>query len=126
MALDPQCRAFIDMIEASGGRPLHELTPEEARGMSLSDLGVPVEPVAKIEDRMIPGDAGSIPVRVYTPTLDQVLPALIHFRGGGWVLGSLDSPDRECRTIANQAGCVVITVGYRLSPEHKFPAAAED
>ena len=126
MALDPQCREFLDKLAAGGGKQLHEMTPEEARALDLTEFGVPLEEIARVENRAIPGPAGPIPVRIYTPVLDKTLPALVYFHGGGFVVCGLDSHDRECRTLANQSGCVVIAVDYRLAPEHKFPAAHDD
>jgi acetyl esterase len=75
---------------------------------------------------VIPGPGGEIPVRIYRPSDDDRLPALVYFHGGGWVLGNLDSHDATCRLLTNGAQCVVISVDYRLAPEHKFPAAADD
>jgi len=129
MPLHPQCKAFLDIIASGGGPPLEQLPVDQARqvGAGLIQLGGPEEPVARIDDRVVPGPGGPIPVRVYRPvaTTDR-LPALMFFHGGGWVLGNLDSHDRQCRTLANASGCVVVAVDYRLAPEHKFPAAPED
>ena len=84
------------------------------------------EQVALIEDRTIPGPAGDLPVRVYRPESADPLPALVYFHGGGWVIGDIESHDPICRTLANSANCVVVSVEYRLAPEAKFPAAADD
>ena len=127
MPLHPQCKAFLDQIAASGGRPLHELTPVEARANAMPpELGGPEQPVHQVVNRKVPGDGGLIPVRVYRPSAASPLPALIYFHGGGFVLGGLDMVDRTCRAMANASGCVVISVDYRLAPEHPFPAAADD
>jgi len=128
MALHPQCKTFLDQIAAGGGRPLHELSPAEARANAMPpELGGPEQPVHQVENRRIPGDGGLIPVRVYRPSAAAPLPALVFFHGGGFVLGGLDSTtDRTCRALANGSGCVVISVDYRLAPEHPFPAAADD
>ena len=91
----------------------------------MLDTGEP-EAVAKVENRTIPGPAGEIPVRVYTPEGSGPLPGLVYFHGGGFVLCSLDSHDGICRSLANAAGCVVVSVDYRLAPEHPYPAAPED
>lgn len=103
------------------------LTPEEARiSTDISMLaGVPEE-VAKVEETLIPGPAGEIPVRIYTPEGQGPFPALVYYHGGGWVIGNLDVVDVPCRQLANRTGCVVISVDYRLAPEHPFPAPAED
>src|SRR2546421_559964 len=109
MPLDPQCKAFLDQLAATPGPPLHEMTVEQARSMPLWDFGVPVEEVARVENRSVPGPSGPIPIRIYAPVEGRV-PALMYFHGGGWVIGDLNSHDRECRTLANQSGCAVIAV----------------
>jgi len=119
-------------MAAQGGKPLEESTPAEVRASraktadAMAELAGPEEPVARVEDRTIPGPGGPIPVRVYWPAAGKKLPALIYMHGGGWVFGTIGSVDRNCRVFANGANCVVINVDYRLAPEHKFPAAAED
>ena len=127
MALHPQCKAFLDMLAAAGGPPLEQLPLDEARKLpyQMIDAGGPEEPVAQVDTRVIPGPV-PIPIRVYRPTLDQDLPALVYFHGGGFVICNLDTHDRLCRNLANASGAVVVSVDYRLAPEHKFPAAAED
>jgi acetyl esterase len=127
MALHPQCKAFLDMLAAAGGPPLEQLPLDEARKLpyQMIDAGGPEEPVSQVDTRVIPGPV-PIPVRVYRPTLDQDLPALVYFHGGGFVICNLDTHDRLCRNLANASGSVVVSVDYRLAPEHKFPAAAED
>src|SRR5690606_19779561 len=82
----------------------------------------------KVEDRKIPGPGGDIPVRIYTPVAagGDALPVLVYFHGGGWVIGDLDTHDALCRSFANEAGCKVVAIDYRLAPEHRFPAAADD
>jgi len=76
----------------------------------------PEEPVAHVENRGIPGPQGDIPIRIYTPTGQSPFPILVFFHGGGWVLGDLDTCDAFCRSLANQVGCVVVSVDYRLAP----------
>jgi acetyl esterase len=122
MALHPQCKGFLDMIAAAGGPGLNELPLDEARKVpyQMIDLGGPEEPVAQVETRVIPGPV-QIPVRVYRPSLATDLPALMFFHGGGFVICNLDTHDRACRGLANASGCVVVSVDYRLAPEHKFP-----
>ncbi len=85
----------------------------------------PVPPVTA-EDRMIPGPAGDIPIRTYTPEGKGPFGALVYYHGGGWVLGNIAMTDLPCRMLARESGCVVVSVDYRLAPEHKFPAPAED
>jgi acetyl esterase len=128
MPLDPLAQAFLDQHEAAGFRPMCSLSVEEARRVSAEMFASapPGDPVAGVEDMRIPGAGGHIPVRVYTPTEQAPLPILVYFHGGGWVVGDLESQDADCRAIANAAGCIVVSVDYRLAPEHKFPAAADD
>jgi acetyl esterase len=128
MPLDPQCKAFLDMLAAGGGPPLEQLPVAEARKApaAMAPLGGPEEPVAHVENRTVPGPAQPIPVRIYRPSDAARLPALMFFHGGGFVLCDLDSHDRQCRALANASGCVVVAVDYRLAPEHPFPAAPED
>lgn len=128
MPLDPQAQAFLDQIAAIGGPSLTAVPVAEARQMMemLSQMRGAEVPVASALDRAIPGPAGDIPVRVYTPTGGGPFPLLVWFHGGGWVLGSLATHDGICRSLAAGAGCVVVSVDYRLAPEHRYPAAAED
>lgn len=128
MALDPIAEGFLGQMAAAGGPQLHEMSPEVARQTFsvFNTLGGEAQQVAKVENRTIPGPAGEIPVRIYTPEGTAPFPALLFFHGGGWVIGDLDVVDVPCRALAHQAECVVISVDYRLAPEHKFPAAAED
>jgi len=128
MALHPQCKAFLDILAASGGKPLEQLPLAEARTVprALIEFGGPEPQVARVEDRVIAGPAQPIPLRIYWPVLGERLPALLFFHGGGFVICDLDSHDRQCRGLANASGCVVVSVDYRLAPEHKFPAAPED
>lgn len=115
------------MLAAAGGPPLNVLPLEDARKVPyhMIEAGGPEEPVAQVEARVIPGVV-DVPVRVYRPTLDENLPGLVYFHGGGFVICNLDTHDRTCRSLANASGCVVVSVDYRLAPEHKFPAAVED
>ncbi|MBT2757635.1 alpha/beta hydrolase [Mesobacillus foraminis] len=127
MALDPQAKFILDQMEAMGGPAMHTLSPEEARlTTDFSALAGEPEAVAKVEDRKIPGPAGEIPIRIYTPEGEGPFPVLVYYHGGGWVIGNLETVDIPCRMLANQANCVVVSVDYRLAPEHKFPAAADD
>jgi acetyl esterase len=119
-------------MAAQGAKPIEESTPEEVRAgraanaEAMAALAGPEQLVARIEDRTIPGPGGPIPVRVYWPVVGRRLPALVYLHGGGWVFGNIGSVDRNCRVLANSVECVVVNVEYRLAPEHKYPAAAED
>ncbi len=129
MPLDPQIQAYLDQMAAMNMPPIHTMTPEQVRmgiAMQLAMENIEKEQVARVENRTIPGPAGEIPVRIYTPQGNGPFPALVFFHGGGWVICNLDTHDGICRGLANGAGCVVVSVDYRLAPEHKFPAAPED
>lgn len=128
MPLDPQARELLDQLAAVGAPPLHEMSVEEARLANGKLFAARAEPesVAAVNNRGIPGPAGDIPVRIYTPQGRGPFPVLLYFHGGGWVVGNLDTHDAQCRALTNAAGCVVVSVDYRLAPEHKFPAAVED
>ena len=130
MPVDPQIQQVIDALAASEFGPVHELTPSEARTQyewMVKARGIAPAPVGAVEDRTIPGTAGALPVRVYRPDIgDELLPAFVYFHGGGHVIGNLDTHDATARNLCNGAGCAVVSVDYRLAPEHKFPAAAED
>jgi acetyl esterase len=127
MPLDPQARLVLDQLAAGGAPDLSDLDPPAARAMfEAMRAPTPGEPVARIEDRSLPGPGGAIPVRVYAPASGEAPPVLVYFHGGGFVIGSLESHDNVCRTLANLGGFAVVSVDYRLAPEHKFPAAPED
>jgi acetyl esterase len=128
MPVDPQVQAYLDQMAALNAPAIHTLPPELVReGIRMQvEMFTSSEPIAHIENRIIPGPAGEIPVRVYTPAGSGPFPVLVFFHGGGWVICNLDTHDGLCRSLANGAGCVVVSVDYRLAPEHKFPAAPED
>jgi acetyl esterase len=127
--LDPNVRLLLEAIAAQGDPPLETLEPSEARRLaaeSLRPVAGTAEPVSSVEDLRIPGPEGDIPIRVYTPNVSAPRPAMVYFHGGGWVVCDLDTHDIVCRAIARRAGAVVVSVDYRLAPEHKFPAAVVD
>lgn len=134
---DPQMKLVLDDYHSLNPQPIPSLTPAEARTQPtlidaqnklLTDnrMSTKPEPVAGIDSKTVPGPTGDIPVRIYYPLGNGPFPAVVYFHGGGWVMGSLDEFDASCRALTNQARCVVISVDYRLAPEHKFPAATED
>jgi acetyl esterase len=127
MPLHPQMKAVLDLMTAAGP-PLHHLSPEEARKAILAMRATKGEPerVGKVEDRTFRGPAGDLPMRIYTPDGRGPFPVLVYFHGGGWVVGSVETVDASCRSLTNLAGCIVVSADYRLAPEHKFPAAADD
>ena len=129
-ALDPDVLLVLDMIRLAGRPPFEQLTPAEAREAYMKSRAVlqpEPEPVAETRDLAAPGPHGPIPLRLYRPDgAPGPLPGLIYYHGGGWLLGGLDSHDGVCRRFANAARCVVVSVDYRMAPEHKFPAAVDD
>ncbi|TDD25254.1 alpha/beta hydrolase [Kribbella turkmenica] len=126
MPLDPQVEAMRAEREVNHVPQLYTQTLAEARAADLASVqaaGGEVEKVHHVED-VVTGDG--LPLRVYRPDLTGPLPTLIYFFGGGWTLGSIETADGISRTLANAVPCQVITVGYRLAPEHPFPAAVHD
>jgi acetyl esterase len=130
--LHPDAQKVCDLIVASGRPPLETLSPPDARVAYAASRAVlqPDPPaVAEVVALEAPGPGGPVRMRLYrgqgapkgTPQ-----PALVYFHGGGWVIGDLESHDQVCRALANATPCIVVSVDYRLAPEHKFPAAAED
>jgi acetyl esterase len=129
MALLPEIRALLDQQGASGRPPLHRQSVDQARAFHVQDaaaLNGPPVAVAAVADRVVPGPAGALPVRVYTPEGDPPFPIVVFFHGGGWVVGTLDTYEPLCRALAAAVPAVVVSVGYRLAPEHRWPAAVED
>ena len=128
MPLDPQAKAVLDQFASMGGPQLHEMSVAQARELILGMVALAGKPesAARIENRTVPGPAGEIPVRIYAPVGTAPFPVLVYFHGGGWVIGNLDTHDGICRSLANRVGCLVVSVDYRLAPEHPFPAAPED
>jgi acetyl esterase len=130
--LHPQAKQVCDLIVASGRPPIETLSPAEARQAFLASrpiLQPDPEPVGEIVPLQAEGAAGPIPLRLYRgrgAEKGKPQPALIYFHGGGWVIGDLESHDQLCRALANAVPSIVVSVDYRLAPEHKFPAAAED
>ncbi|MES1990010.1 MAG: alpha/beta hydrolase [Pseudomonadota bacterium] len=131
MTLDPQVKALLEGMAANPGPRIMDLPVVDGRAMyrgiaATFDLqGVPI---GAVEDRTIAGPAGEIALRIYTPVAagSGALPVLVYFHGGGWVIGDLETHDALARTLANEAGCKVVAVDYRLAPEHVFPAAVDD
>ena len=124
MPLSPEAVAWLAELAALEAPTYHELSPVEGR--KLMDEGAPAlfgEPdrIHAVEDAEVAG----VPVRIYRPS-DGHLPALVYLHGGGWVLGSVNSHDGLCRTLAARSACTLVSVDYRLAPEHPFPAAVDD
>lgn len=131
MILDPQVKELLATLAAkkaprlwdmslAAGRALYRTT---AHMLDLKDISI-----GQIENRVLPGPAGDIAVRLYTPVAASsgALPLLVYFHGGGFVIGDLDTHDATCRILCNESGVKLMAVDYRLAPEHKFPAALED
>ncbi|MFM9940080.1 MAG: alpha/beta hydrolase [Hyphomicrobiaceae bacterium] len=132
MQLDDDSQAFLDLIKKLGRPPINSLPPMQAkevfrRGRMVTQPDLPQ--VDRVKEHEAPGPHGPVPVRVYrgAGTADMgPLPVHVYYHGGGWVLGDLDSHDWVCRRIANAAQCAVVSVDYRMAPEHIFPAAYDD
>ncbi len=118
----------MDLMAAAGVELDPHQTPVQVRA-TIEQFGAAAPPgrsCARVEDRSVPGPGGDVPVRVYWPNDETGLPVLVWFHGGGWTIGNLETADRTCRALANAVGCIVVSVDYRLGPEHRFPAAVDD
>ncbi len=129
MPLDPELQAMRDQRELDDVPPLYAMSLADARAADLASIragGGEPEPVYEVAELKITGPSGELPLRLYRPASERPLPALVYFFGGGWVLGTIDTADGVCRRLANACGALVVVVGYRLAPEHPFPAAIDD
>ncbi|HEX2849036.1 MAG TPA: alpha/beta hydrolase [Acidimicrobiales bacterium] len=131
MPIDPQVQEVLDLLSSMSFPGLSAFPVDQARqAMDAMRANRPEPPaVARVDDRTIPGPAGDVPVRIYTPAgaVDgELLPLIVFFHGGGWVIGSIDTHETTARELANGTGDVVVSVEYRLAPEHRFPAAVDD
>ncbi len=128
MPLDPQMKTILEEAAALGLPAYQDLSPAEARKQMLA-LAPPVDrllAVKRIEDRSIPGPDGEIPIRLYYPAGGPPFAVFVYFHGGGWVIGDLNTHHGFCHALAKTSGCLVVSVDYRLAPEHRYPAAVED
>jgi acetyl esterase len=127
--LHPEARALLELFDAQGGPRLDCLTPAEAR-IARAARGKffdgDLKPLARIENIFIPGPAGHIPARLYAQESGGVRPALVYFHGGGFVQCNLETHDAICRALASESDFIVVSIDYRLAPEHRFPAAVDD
>jgi len=127
MPLDPQAAALIASL--AGGTPVELMAVEQSRAAleerSRLTAGEP-RAVAEVRDATATGPDGAIPIRFYLPDAPRPLPGLVFFHGGGWLRGSLQTHDALCRALALDADCAVVSVDYRMAPEHRFPAALDD
>ena len=122
-------RALLERIHRAGQPPMPSLTAAEARAFyarGAEVLDLPRAPLARVEDATVPGGDGTpLPARLYAPSHDR-LPVLLYCHGGGFTIGSVDTHDSLCRQLASRSGAAVLSLGYRLAPEHRFPAAVDD
>jgi acetyl esterase len=133
MAVDRDAERVLEIVRLSGRPPYETLNPPAARALFLAArefLAPDPAPIGEVRE-LAPQrpDGGALPMRLYRAAAapsDSALPALVYFHGGGWVIGDLDTHDSLCRHLANAAHCIVVSIDYRLAPEHKFPAAVED
>jgi acetyl esterase len=130
--LHPQTRAFLDLVEKRGLPPTHKLSVVDARQFYRDRRGFtqpPAPDVADVRGLEALGPHGAIPLRLFRALGTQpseILPVLVYFHGGGWTIGDLDTHDTLCRELCNQTRCAVVSVDYRMGPEHRFPAAVDD
>jgi acetyl esterase len=127
--LTPLMRSVLERMARARHPPLYSLSPAQARAAYEAGAGVldlPRPSLARVEDLQIPTrDGAQIAARLCAPSRER-LPVLVYFHGGGFTIGSIASHDTLCRTLAHLSGCAVLSVGYRLAPEHRFPSAVED
>jgi acetyl esterase len=129
MPLDPYLRAAREQRLREGARPLYEMSVAEARAADLASIQADVGevvPVGEVSRLRVPGAEGPLDARIYRPAGDGPHPVVVYFYGGGWALGNLETCEGICRRICAEAGCLVVSVAYRLAPEHPFPAAPYD
>jgi len=128
MAIDAATAGLLTQLAESGRKPLHEMTPDEARGFNaaLRDVMGPGPQIASSRDVTLPAaDGGEFTVRVLVPE-GEISALLVYYHGGGWVIGNTDDSDHLARVLANRLHAAVVNVDYRLAPEHPYPAAADD
>ena len=134
---DAQMQPILESLASLNPKPIEDCTPAEARKqpsvadavkalVKKRDMPATPEPVGAVADRTIPGPAGDIKARVYTPKGDGPFPVLVYWHGGGFVIATIDTYDSSCRALCNAANCVVVSCDYRQAPEHPYPAAPDD
>ncbi len=129
--LDGRTQWLLQLLARSGQPPIEKSSVTEARSeydAFMLEMGGRLAPIGEMVDRIVDGPTGRLRVRTYRPAgaVARLLPTILYFHGGGWVMGTLEGYDRVCRYISSRTGCAVVAVDYRLAPEHKFPAAIED
>lgn len=125
MPLDSDTKNLLDMLQQMGMPDFSDMTPEQARALSLSPPPAEPTPVASVRDQVLATGAGNVPVRVYQPESPSGA-CLLYFHGGGWVVGNLESHDETCRELCSKAELTVVSVDYRLAPETPYPGALDD
>ena len=128
---DPDTQRMIEWADAARLPPLNTLSPEKARAQSAAGTaktGLELQPVRKVGNIKIDGPAGLLPARIYYPkhAAQKLLPIIVYYHGGGFVIGSIDTHDSIARILANRSTAIVVSVDYRLAPEHRYPAAVQD
>lgn len=126
--LTPRMAGVLERIQRAKRPPFHTLTPREARIaylMGAEILDLPRAPLARVQDLLITTPAADLPARLYVPSAERV-PVLLYFHGGGFTIGGIETHDSLCRQLALRSGAAVVSLDYRLAPEHPFPAAVED
>lgn len=122
-------RSVLERMARRRHTPLYDLPPQEARAAYEAGAGVlevPKAELTRVQELRVPArDGQALPARLYAPAAAE-LPVLLYFHGGGFTIGSIDSHDILCRELSRQSGCAVVSLGYRLAPEHRFPTAAND
>jgi acetyl esterase len=127
MPLAEEYAAMLGQMAENPAPALSDMAPVEAREMYRLMRPVIAElPIGSVRDEQVPGPVGDLAIRIYTPSGDGPFGIFVNFHGGGWVIGDLDTSDSVCRSLAEAASCVVVSVDYRLAPEHPAPAAIED
>ena len=126
MPLDADVADVLARLAALDAPALTDGTPEAARANYAGAPKPPGDAIARVEDRTVPGPAGPIQVRLYATHLEPDLPVVAFFHGGGWVVSSIDGHDSLARRLAQRSGALVVSVEYRLAPEHPFPAPHDD
>jgi len=128
--LTPAMRQLVERMARAPYPPMHTLSAAEAKeayAKSIGVLDVPKSELPRVDDFTLPArDGHRLPARVYAPGLDSALPVLLYLHGGGFTIGSIESHDTFCRTLAHASGVAVVSLDYRLAPEHRFPTAAHD
>jgi len=127
MPIDPRVQSFLNRLVTAEAPVLDSVEEQRRAADAMVEAMLGRTPaVARVEELLVPGAEGRIPARLYAPQGAGPFPVLVYFHGGGFWMGNLGQCDATCRHLANAAGCMVVSVEYRLAPEHKFPAPVED